>query len=109
MKSVNSPGVRDALQPQDNLYTLTILDRDEPPNDWCSERSIIAPENPQAVIDRPAAPATKVATMTVTEKGYCLTRDGDLDTDNANIQHDLQTQMHLSLSSATCVPVSMRE
>ena len=88
--SVNSPDIRDALQAQDNLYTLAVLDRE------CEYRCIgaikeflVAPENPGKVIERLADTKVKVVTLTITEKGYCLTPEGGLDTNNARIQHDL--------------------
>jgi fructuronate reductase len=41
-----------------------------------------------AVLDRLADPATRLVTLTITEKGYCLA-GGDLDLANPEITHDL--------------------
>ena len=33
--------------------------------------TLVAPEDPAAVLDRLTRPATRIVTITVTEKGYC--------------------------------------
>jgi fructuronate reductase len=50
---------------------------------------LVAPEDPERVVERLSAPTTRVVTITVTEKGYCLNAAGDLDTTHADIQRDL--------------------
>ncbi|MEE3627352.1 mannitol dehydrogenase family protein [Nitrospirillum sp. BR 11752] len=88
--SLKSPGVRDALVPQDGLYTLVTLDRTIGHRVIGSIREVLcAPEAQDQVLNRLAAPATRVVTITVTEKGYCLTAAGELDTAHADIVHDL--------------------
>lgn len=70
--SLRDPATRDALAPQDHLYSL--LERAE--NDTRARvigsliDALVAPESPQAVIDALAAPSTRVVSMTITEKGY---------------------------------------
>jgi len=87
--SLHSHGVRDALQPQDGLYTLARLDAEIDFRVIGAVREIlVAPENPAAVLARLAAASTRLVTLTVTEKGYCL-RNGELDTDHPDIVHDL--------------------
>jgi len=90
--SLHSPGVRDALAPQDGLYTTAVLDVE------CDYRIIgalrellVAPENPAAVLERLVAPQTRMVSATVTEKGYCLGVGGLLDFEHAEIRHDLKT------------------
>lgn len=86
--SLHSTGVRDALMPQDGLYTLATLDAEIGYRVIGSIREVlVAPENPQAVFDRLMACA--IVTSTVTEKGYCLLPDGRLDFDHSDIVHDL--------------------
>ncbi|MFZ4756803.1 MAG: mannitol dehydrogenase family protein [Burkholderiaceae bacterium] len=70
--SLKRPTMRDALAPQDGLYTL--LERD---GTGTRARVIgalralqVAPESPPAVIERLAAPDTRLVTLTITEKGY---------------------------------------
>ena len=89
--SLRSSEVRDALAPQDGLYTLTTLDEQISYQVIGSLREIlVAPRDPETVLDQLSAPTTRVVTITVTEKGYCLDAAGDLDTTHADIQRDLR-------------------
>jgi fructuronate reductase len=88
--SLHSAGVRDALAPQDFLYTLAVLD--EQPQTriiGALQDVLVAPESPTAVRERLADPAVTLITATVTEKGYCLAAGGGLDFANTEIVHDL--------------------
>jgi fructuronate reductase len=88
--SLKSPGVRDALEPQDGLYTLAQLDEETTFRIIGSiVEVLVAPEDPPAVFARLAAPMTRMVTLTVTEKGYCLSSDGGLDESHPDIVHDL--------------------
>jgi fructuronate reductase len=88
--SLKSPGVRDALGPQDGLYTLAQLDAETTFRVVGSILEVmVAPEDPPSVFARLAAPTTRMVTLTVTEKGYCLTGEGKLDTAHPDIVHDL--------------------
>ncbi len=88
--SLKSPGVRDALAPQDGLYTLAQLDAETTFRVVGSIIEVlVAPEDPPSVFARLAAPTTRMVTLTVTEKGYCLTGEGKLDTAHPDIVHDL--------------------
>lgn len=89
--SLRSTDVRDALVPQDGLYTLVTLDAEISYQVIGALGEIlVAPEDPQRVLQRLSAAATRVVTMTVTEKGYCLTPDGGLDVENPAIARDLR-------------------
>ena len=89
--SLRRPDVRDALGPQEGLYTLVTLDETISFQVVGALREIlVAPENPARVLDRLCAPATRVVTITVTEKGYCLRPDGSLDAEHADILWDIQ-------------------
>jgi fructuronate reductase len=90
--SLRSSAVRDALLPQDGLYTLAVLD-DQPSLRIIGalREVLVAAENPGAVFARLAAADTRLVTTTVTEKGYCLGADGALDFDHPDIQHDLRS------------------
>ena len=70
--SMHSPAARDALAPQDGLFTLV-------ERDGSAERLrvigsirdvLVAPENPRALIEAMAAPDVRLVTLTITEKGY---------------------------------------
>jgi fructuronate reductase len=90
--SLQSAGLRDALEPQDGLYTLAILD--QPPTFraiGAIKEVLVAPLAPEKVFARLTAPSTKVATITVTEKGYCLDASGTLNTAHPAIRHDLSS------------------
>ena len=90
--SLRSPDVRDALVPQDGLYTVACLDETISYRVIGSlKQTLVAPENPQSVLEQLSAPGTRVVTMTVTEKGYCLGPDGSLDWSHADILRDLKT------------------
>ena len=53
--------------------------------------TLVAPEDPAAVLDRLTRPATRIVTITVTEKGYCHEpATGALNRQHPGIQHDLQ-------------------
>ena len=89
--ALHSAGVRDALAPQDCLYSLSILDeRSSLRIIGCITEILVAPESPAAVLVRLAQPTVHLVTMTITEKGYCLSPAGGLDFTHADIQHDLQ-------------------
>jgi fructuronate reductase len=89
--SLHSAGLRDALAPQDGLYTLAVLDRELSYEVIGSIRDVlVAPEAPRAVLERLAGRGTRLVTLTVTEKGYCLDGQGALDTGHPGIQRDLE-------------------
>jgi fructuronate reductase len=89
--SLHSTGVRDALTPQDGLYTMVVLDEQSSFRVIGSIKEVlVAPESPNAVLERMINPATRFVTATITEKGYCLGKDGGLDFSHPDIAHDLQ-------------------
>ena len=88
--SLKSPGVRDALEPQDGLYTLAQLDAETTFRViGAIQEVLVAPEDPPSVFARLAAPTTRMVTLTVTEKGYTLSAEGGLDDNHPDIVHDL--------------------
>jgi len=89
--SLKTASVRDALAPQNGLYTLVELD--EAPTlrlIGVIRELLVAAESPAAVSDRLCDPDTSLVTMTVTEKGYCLDGTGVLDLTHPDIAHDLR-------------------
>jgi fructuronate reductase len=65
------PDIRDSLAPQDGLYTLLERGGAAPPRViGCVTRVLLATETPHAAIDLIADPATRIVSLTVTEKGY---------------------------------------
>lgn len=90
--SLRSPDTRDALAPQGALYTVAVRGAD-------AERLrvigsvtelLVAPEDPEAVLERLTRPSVRVVTLTVTEKGYCHDpATGELNEDHPGIRRDL--------------------
>ncbi|MFT4076489.1 MAG: mannitol dehydrogenase family protein [Asticcacaulis sp.] len=88
--SLHSAGVRDALKPQDGLYTLAVLDEEISYRIIGSMREVlVGPEDIEAVFERLLRPSVEIVTSTVTEKGYCLAPDFSLDLQHPDILHDL--------------------
>ncbi|MEY3083279.1 MAG: hypothetical protein RJA94_3264 [Pseudomonadota bacterium] len=90
--SLRSGETRDALKDQDFLYTLAQSDE---AGERCrvigSLRGVlVAPENPQALIEAMCLPSVKIVSLTVTEKGYCHDpATGELNDQHPDILHDL--------------------
>jgi fructuronate reductase len=91
--SLRSSDTRDALAPQDGLYTVAIR------SGAVTEHRVIgsvletevARANPAPLIARMSDPETRIVSLTITEKGYCHTpQTGELDRQHPDIVHDLQ-------------------
>ncbi|MBT0565231.1 mannitol dehydrogenase family protein [Williamsia sp. CHRR-6] len=85
--------MRDALVPQDGLYTLTLKHPD-----GVVETSVIgsivdylfAPDDPEQVIETLAAPTTRIVSLTVTEGGYNISgATGEFDLSAPDVAADL--------------------
>lgn len=90
--SLRSSAVRDQLNPQDGLYTLVVRDGDRIETRIIGAVAdvLVAPENPNAVVDALANPDTHIVTLTVTEKGYRLDpASGALMLDDPDVASDL--------------------
>lgn len=84
--------MRDALIPQDCLYTLTTKDMDSQSSRVIG--SIIdfryAPDDPAGVLDLLADPAIRIVSLTITEGGYNFDQvTGEFDWSSADIAADL--------------------
>jgi len=73
--------MRDALAPQDGLYTVVTRDQggDEARVIGSLTRYLFAPEQASEVRDVLALPATRIVSMTITEGGYADTEDNPED------------------------------
>jgi fructuronate reductase len=82
--------IPDALRTQDHLYTVETLSEIPAYRVTGVLRSSLtaATQAPQ-LRSRFMDPQIHIVTLTITEKGYCLDHDGDLDLSNADIAHDL--------------------
>jgi len=89
--SLRSPDTRDALEPQDGLYTLAIRSGagEELRVVGSMVQLLVAPEDPAALLDVLGDPAIRIVTLTVTEKAYLRGADGGLDKAHPDIRHDL--------------------
>ncbi|MEJ5976877.1 mannitol dehydrogenase family protein [Novosphingobium sp. PS1R-30] len=79
--SLRSAGVAEQMNPQDGLYSVTECSAAVPRVRVVGavRQVLVAPQDPEAVVALLAAPATKIASFTITEKGYGRAADGRLD------------------------------
>lgn len=89
--SLKSRGLHDALAPQDCLYTLTELSDRRRIRVIGAIREVLTATEHEAAFARLTARDTRMVTLTVTEKGYCLNPQGELDASHPDILHDWQT------------------
>jgi fructuronate reductase len=88
--SIHSSQIKAALAEQDNLYTLAILDKHPRFRVIGALKKImVAADEAENIIELLGSKNIQVVTLTVTEKGYCLTNNGHLDISNHAIIHDL--------------------
>jgi len=90
--SLRSPDTRDALAPQDHLYTVAVRAAEGTGHRVVGALldSVVGREKPAALVERMADPAIRIVSLTVTEKGYCHTpQTGDLDERHPDVVHDL--------------------
>lgn len=81
--SMRQPDTWEALAPQVGLYTLAERDAgaDGAPRErlqviGCVRDLLVAPREQAVVVERLAAAATRIVSLTITEKGYASTSDG---------------------------------
>jgi fructuronate reductase/mannitol 2-dehydrogenase len=88
---LHSPAMRDALRPQDHLFTVVERGRDGDTARIVG--SMIdyryAPDDPEAVLAALADARTRVVTLTITGAGYPVGEDGRFRADDRDVQSDL--------------------
>ncbi len=89
--SLRSADTRDALSPQDGLYTLAVRSgAGTALRVIGSVREVlVAPESVETVLARMCDPAVAIVSLTITEKGYCRDAAGGLDLSHPAIRADL--------------------
>ena len=90
--SLQSPGIRDRLAAQGSTYWAVQMgpEGEAAVHVQVVQDVLVAPENPQAVLDAMAAPGVRIVSLTVTEKGYChAPSTGRLRLEHPDIVHDL--------------------
>ncbi|MDP9436827.1 MAG: mannitol dehydrogenase family protein [Actinomycetota bacterium] len=85
--------MQEALDPQDGLYTLVVK---SPDGGYDARvvaslmRYLFAPDDPEAVVETMADPATRIVSLTITEGGYNIDAvTGEFVRDDPAIQRDL--------------------
>ena len=70
--SMRSASMKDQLEPQDGLYTVTERHADGDRTQLVDvvQKTLVAPQERQAVIDLLSNPKTKIVSMTITQQGY---------------------------------------
>lgn len=94
--SLRGEDVPGRLAPQDGLYAVMVR---EPDADRVGVvgviRSVIGPRRLSEAVATIAQPATRIVSLTVTEKGYCCdASSGALDETNADVRADLAAPDH---------------
>ena len=87
--SLHSQGVAQALNPQGGLYTLALLDAQTRYRVIGSVSHVLTGTEPPAILAALTHADTRLISATVTEKGYCLGADGQLDFAHPAIAADL--------------------
>lgn len=95
--SLRSADVAEAMNPQDGLYTLLVRGQDGVSARVIGSirRVLVAPREPEAVLEALASPDTKIVSLTITEKGYGLDpATGGIDRAHPSIAPDLGDPRH---------------
>ncbi|WP_054312055.1 mannitol dehydrogenase family protein [Mesorhizobium sp. 1M-11] len=89
--SLRSTDTRDALAPQDGLYTLAVRggEGEELRVVGSILSLLVAPEDPARLLEALCLPSVRIVTLTVTEKAYLRNAAGGLDFAHADIVWDL--------------------
>ncbi|AZU04126.1 mannitol dehydrogenase [Glycocaulis alkaliphilus] len=88
--ALRSRETTDALNVQDGLFTLkTVGLGGQTRVIGAIRRAFSAQNDPSGTLEALSAAATRLITLTITEKGYCLGTDGGLEFDHPDILHDL--------------------
>ncbi|MBT5686585.1 MAG: mannitol dehydrogenase family protein [Gammaproteobacteria bacterium] len=89
--SMRSTTMRNRLMPQNFLYTVCTRGADS--NEYrvigAVKDVLTISQHQHQLLDLIASPQIKVITLTITEKGYCLTPSQELDEQHPDIQQDL--------------------
>jgi fructuronate reductase len=90
--ALHNATVPDALNSQEQLYTVEFLDAAVEYRVVAAIRAALTAHRQPVELQRAlCAATTHLVTLTVTEKGYCLGVDGELDFTHPEITHDLSS------------------
>ena len=86
--------MKQVLDAQDGLYTLVLKHSDgtyEPRVIGSIVEYLYAPDDPEAVVEKMAAPSTRIVSLTITESGYNVSDlTGEFDVNNPAVVADLE-------------------
>jgi mannitol 2-dehydrogenase len=86
--------MQEVLDAQDGLYTLVLKHSDgtyEPRVIGSIVEYLFAPDDPEAVVEKMAAPSTRIVSLTITEGGYNISDvTGEFDAANPDVISDLR-------------------
>tara|TARA_R110002096_G_scaffold114770_11_gene248861 strand:- start:21392 stop:22864 length:1473 start_codon:yes stop_codon:yes gene_type:complete len=92
--------IRDVMRSQDCLYT--VVERSSEGDTASIVGSIVnfvfAPDNREEVLEQMASPETRIVSLTITEGGYYLDSNGELDANHPDLKKDLATPHEPSCS-----------
>jgi fructuronate reductase len=89
--SLKSTTLRDSLEPQNGLYTLVELGAAPRARVIGAIQEMLAgPADAERAFARLTSRDTRIVSLTVTEKGYCLDAHNRLDVENADVARDLR-------------------
>lgn len=108
--SVRNSNMRDALKPQNYEYALEICNvmGRELQKVAVIKNILVAKESPEAVFAAIADPSTKIVSLTITEKGYCLNSDGRFDLNRSEIKAGFRDFSLLSAIGLICYGLAKR-
>ena len=87
--SMRSKTLKEKLAEQDNLYALVVLDNEPYTQIIGSVNHVfVLADDRDAIMASLTAPTTHIISTTITEKGYCLDNQGNLDASHPDIVHD---------------------
>lgn len=110
--SLRSGDVQQRLLPQDCLYT--VVEREGSLNRYrivgAIRSVLLAPDEPQALVEQLAHPDTRIVTLTITEKGYCYDAGrGRLRCDHPDIRRDLESFPHQPVTAIGYLAASLAQ
>lgn len=90
--TMRTPDERNKLRAVKNRYPVLELSHESEVLTWidCIDESLSLHDDLRRIMEVFISPETKIITLTVTEKGYCLNSQGELDLGHEGIQHDLK-------------------
>lgn len=107
--SLRSETMQYQLAPQNWLYTLSIHDRERIKHRVIGaiQEVLTLARQRNRLINLIASPEIKVVTLTITEKGYCLDENSDLDLNHTDIRNDIR-QPALPVSAPGLIAEGLR-